>query len=201
MHEFLSTKQVCQLVGISLSSFYRYCKSGLIKPDFFTPGGHRRFSSSHIRQVFSISLNSSSLIVAYSRVSTHDQKNDILAQEIKLSEFAKNLPYFNQHNFLSISDLGSGLNYKKKGLKNLLSLIFNRRVHTLILNHKDRLLRFGSEIIFYLCDFLKIKVIIVEHVADKSFEETLSADVIELMTVFCAKLYGKRSHKNKLKLT
>ncbi len=62
MYEFLSTKQVCQLVGISLSSFYRYCKSGLIKPDLFTPGGHRRFSSSHIRQVFSISFNSSSLI-------------------------------------------------------------------------------------------------------------------------------------------
>ena len=78
-------------------------------------------------------------------------------------------------------------------------LIFNRKAHTLILNHKDRLLRFGSEIIFYLCDFFKVRVIIVEHVPDKSFEENLSADVIELMTVFCAKLYGKRSHKNKLK--
>ena len=198
MLDFLSTKQVCRLIGISLSSFYRYCKSGLIKPDFFTPGGHRRFSYSHIRQVFGLS-SPASLVVAYSRVSSHDQKKDLLAQELKLSEFAKKLPNFKLDNFISISDLGSGLNYKKKGLKNLLSLIFNQKVHTLILNHKDRLLRFGSEIIFYLCDFFKIKVIMVEHVADKSFEETLSADVIELMTVFCAKLYGKRSHKNKYK--
>ena len=106
----------------------------------------------------------------------------MFAQELKLTHFAQSLSYFKQDNFISISDLGSGLNYKKKGLKNLLSLIFNRKVHTLILNHKDRLLRFGSEIIFNLCDFFKIKVIIVEHVADKSFEETLSADVIELMT-------------------
>ena len=62
------------------------------------------------------------------------------------------------------------------------------------------MLRFGSELIFKLCDFFKVKVIIIEQVTDKSFEENLSADVIELMTVFCAKLYGKRSHKNKLKV-
>ena len=198
MQEYLSTKQVCQLIGCSLSSFYGYCKSGLIKPDFFTPGGHRRFSLLHIRQVFNLT-NYSSKIIAYSRVSSHDQKKDLIAQEQKLIQFAQSLNYFKQNNFLSITDLGSGLNYKKKGLKSLINLIFSGQVHTLILNHKDRLLRFGSEIIFYLCDFFKVKVIVVEQSADKSFEETLSADVIELMTVFCAKLYGKRSHKNKLK--
>ena len=93
------------------------------------------------------------------------------------------------------------MNYKKKGLKQLISLIFSNKVKTLIINHKDRLLRFGSELIFYLCDLYKVNVVIIEDKADKSFEETLSADVIELMTVFCAKLYGKRSHKNKVKLS
>jgi predicted site-specific integrase-resolvase len=67
-------------------------------------------------------------------------------------------------------------------LKTLINLIFSGQVKRLILNHKDRLLRFGSEIIFYLCDLFKVQVIIVENKADKSFEETLSADVIELMT-------------------
>ena len=60
------------------------------------------------------------------------------------------------------------------------------------------MLRFGSELIFYFCDLFKVNVII-ENKENKSFEETLSHDVIELMTVFCAKLYGKRSHKNKVK--
>ncbi len=90
------------------------------------------------------------------------------------------------------------MNYKKKGLKQLIDLIFSGQVKTLIVNHKDRLLRFGSELIFYFCDLFKVHVIIVEDKAEQSFEQTLSADVIELMTVFCAKLYGKRSHKNKL---
>jgi len=61
------------------------------------------------------------------------------------------------------------------------------------------LLRFGSELIFYFCDLFKVNIVIIEDKVDKSFEETLSYDVIELMTVFCAKLYGKRSHKNKVK--
>lgn len=85
-------------------------------------------------------------------------------------------------------------------MKKLISLIFSNKVKTLIINHKDRLLRFGSELIFYLCDLFKVNVIIVENKAEQSFEQTLSADVIELMTVFCAKLYGKRSHQNKIKL-
>ena len=124
----------------------------------------------------------------------------MIAQEAKLIHYAQKLPNFNplNNNIISITDLGSGLNYKKKGLNQLISLIFSNQVNTLVLNHKDRLLRFGSELIFKLCDFFKVKVIIIEQVTDKSFEENLSADVIELMTVFCAKLYGKRSHKNKV---
>ena len=63
----------------------------------------------------------------------------MLTQEQKLINFAQSLPYFKQEHFISISDLGSGLNYKKKGLKLLIKLIFSGQVHTLILNHKDRL--------------------------------------------------------------
>ena len=196
MEQHLSTKQVCLLLGISLSTFYRYCKAGFNKPAFLTFGKHRRFSLSQLRQSFN--LDSKAVItVCYSRVSSHDQKKDLISQEDKLLNYAKSNNY---QNIISITDLGSGLNYKKPGLKKLISLIFSGQVKTLIINHKDRLLRFGSELIFYLCDLFKVQVVIIENKADKSFEETLSADVIELMTVFCAKLYGKRSHKNKVKL-
>ena len=80
----------------------------------------------------------------------------------------------------------------------MLNLILLGKVQTLIINHKDRLLRFGSELIFWLCQQMQVNVIILEAKKEITFEEELSSDVIELMTVFCAKLYGKRSHKNKL---
>ena len=64
----------------------------------------------------------------------------------------------------------------------------DEKIHVLVIHHKDRLLRFGSELIFKLCHFHGIKIVMMEDMADKSFEENLSADVIELMTVFCARL-------------
>ena len=67
----------------------------------------------------------------------------------------------------------------------------------MVLTHKDRLLRFGSELIFMVCQHFGIQVVILYQNDTQSFEETLSKDVIELMTVFCARLYGARSHKNK----
>ena len=195
--QHLSTQEVCLFLGISLSTFYRYCKRGLLKPSFLTLGGHRRFSILDLKQAFSMD-NSADLIVCYSRVSTHDQKKDLVTQEQKILSYAQQLPNSKPENIISISDLGSGLNYKKKGLKQLLNLILLGKVQTLIINHKDRLLRFGSELIFWLCQQMQVNVIILEAKKEITFEEELSSDVIELMTVFCAKLYGKRSHKNKL---
>ena len=68
LEQHISTRQVCILLGISLSTFYRYCKAGLLKPAFFTFGGHRRFSIQDLKQAFSMD-NSADLIVCYSRVS------------------------------------------------------------------------------------------------------------------------------------
>ena len=79
----------------------------------------------------------------------------------------------------------------------LLTLILNKQVSKLVLNHKDRLLRFGTPLIFKMCDFFGTEIIILEEEKNKTFEQELTSDVIELMTVFTAKMYGKRSHKNK----
>ena len=78
-------------------------------------------------------------------------------------------------------------------------MLLNNEISTLILNHKERLLRFGSEILFKLCDFYNIEVIILNEEV-KDFNTDLTESVIEIMTVFCAKLYGKLIHKNKKSL-
>jgi putative resolvase len=79
-------------------------------------------------------------------------------------------------------------------------MICNKELSVLVLTHKDRLLRFGSEIIIQLCENFNIEVIILNKDKEESFEKTLCNDIISIMTVFSAKLYGKRSHKNKKKL-
>ncbi len=67
----------------------------------------------------------------------------------------------------------------------------------LVITHKDRLLRFGAEIVFRICELKGIEVVIINKGEQPSFEEELTCDVMEIMTVFCAKLYGRRSQKSK----
>ena len=96
-----------------------------------------------------------------------------------------------------IKDLGSGLNYEKKGLKQLIKKICSKAIQRLVLTHRDRLLRFGSELIFSLCEQFGVEIIIINAAENTTFEDDLVQDVLEIITVFSARLYGSRSRKNK----
>jgi predicted site-specific integrase-resolvase len=96
-----------------------------------------------------------------------------------------------------IADLGSGMNYRKKGLNRLLEMILRKRVKRLVITHKDCLLRFGAELVFAMCEAQGIEIIIIHKGEQARFEEELAKDVLEIITVFSARLYGSRSHKNK----
>lgn len=89
------------------------------------------------------------------------------------------------------------MNSNKKGLLRLLELIVNGQMSRLVLTHKDRLLRFGADLIFRICELKGIEIVIINKGEQPSFEEELTCDVMEIMTVFCRKLYGRRSDKSK----
>ena len=78
-----------------------------------------------------------------------------------------------------------------------MELILRRRMRRLVLTHKDRLLRFGAELVFTLCELQGIEVVIIHAGDQPSFEEELAQDVLEIITVFSARLYGSRSRKHK----
>jgi putative resolvase len=131
--------------------------------------------------------------IAYARVSSHDQKED-LQRQIKMLEMYCAAQGWS---FTVIKDLGSGMNYHKRGLKQLLDHLIEGKVGRLVFTHKDRLLRFGAELVFSLCAVKAVEVVIINHSDDSSFEEELAQDVLEIITVFSARLYGARSQKNK----
>jgi predicted site-specific integrase-resolvase len=197
----LSIGQAAVLLGISITTLRRWEREGFFSPTYRTLGGHRRYALTALEKLFTESHSPDQALhglkaLGYARVSSHDQRKDLETQKLKLETFCEN----NFPNFEIIADLGSGLNYKKPGLKKLLRLIFQRQISHLILNHKDRLLRFGSELIFELCRHFGVQVVILEKQMDQTFEAELAQDVIELMTVFSSRLYGKRSHSNRQKL-
>jgi putative resolvase len=83
-----------------------------------------------------------------------------------------------------ISDVGSGMNYQKKGLKKLLSRIMDGTIGRLVLTHKGRLLRFGTELVFAICEIKGIEIILINRSDEPSFEEELAGDVLEIMAIF-----------------
>ena len=70
------------------------------------------------------------------------------------------------------------------------------KVGRLVITHKDRLLRFGAELVFEICEDRKVEVFILNQGEDMTFEQDLAKDVLEIITVFSARLYGSRSRKN-----
>jgi putative resolvase len=88
------------------------------------------------------------------------------------------------------------MNYRKKCLKKLLDDLVEGRIGRLVITHKDRLLRFGAELVFAICEAKGVEVVILNQGEDTSFEEDLARDVLEIITVFSARLYGARSRKN-----
>jgi predicted site-specific integrase-resolvase len=189
--EHISIGEVSIILGVSVVTLRRWDHSGKLKPVFRTFGNHRRYNLDHITKLFKKDSNVKK-VIGYSRVSSFDQKKDLETQTKVLSNYIQD----KYDNFEIIEDLGSGLNYKKRGIKKLIKMICNREISKLVLTHKDRLLRFGSEIIIQLCESFNIEVIILNNDLEESFEKTLCNDIISIMTVFSAKLYGKRSHKN-----
>lgn len=135
--------------------------------------------------------------LAYARVSSHDQKADLDRQHSMLEAYCAAKGWRAE----IIRDLGSGMNYDKKGLKTLLEAILRKTTKRLVLTHKDRLLRFGAELVFTLCELQGVEVVIIHKGDQPNFEEELAQDVLEIITVFSARLYGSRSmkHKNMMK--
>ena len=191
----LSIGQAADVIGVSVSTLRRWEVESYFLPDFRTKGGHRRYSLKKIRnEIFQVQESTEiDKTIAYARVSSRDQKLDLRRQEKRLALHCENKGW----KYEVISDLGSGINFKKKGLLKLIDMICHRKISRLVLTHKDRLLRFGTPLLLKLCEYFDVQVNILEEQKPKNFEQELVSDVIEIMTVFTAKMYGKRSHKNK----
>lgn len=196
MNKLLSIGQASKLLGVTIQTLRNWDKKGWLKPDELTRGGERRYKLETLKNINrNIIFNKDELkTIAYARVSSNDQKDDLIRQVQVLELYCAKAGF----KYEIIQDLGSGMNYYKKGLTKLLNLILAGEVDRLILTHKDRLLRFGAELIFAICETKGVEVIIINK-GDESvkFEEELAKDVLEIITVFSARLYGSRSNKNK----
>jgi putative resolvase len=190
MSRFIKIGEAAKVLGVSIQTLRRWEESGNLLPKRDGKGKTRYYD---VDQLIGKKIIETDLTIAYARVSSSDQTLDLKRQAEALAIYCTKQGW----NFEIIQDLGSGMNYQKKGLKTLLDLILGGTIARLVLTHKDRLLRFGAELIFALCEKRQIEVALINKGSDISFEEELAQDVLEIITVFSARLYGSRSKKNK----
>ncbi len=186
MDRLISIGEIAELKAVSVDTIRRWEKEGKLK-SVRTDGGHRRYRLADFVE------QKTGKTIAYARVSSHDQKSDLDRQDAVLSGYCQSQDW----HYEVIRDLGSGMNYRKKGLTKLIVALLDGDVARLVITHKDRLLRFGSELIFAICEYHEVEVVILNKKEDATFEEDLATDVLEIITVFSARLYGCRSNKNK----
>lgn len=191
----ISISEASKELGVSTKTLRRWADDGKIKFER-SPTNQRRFYLSDIKRIIPRDIDQvdARITINYARVSSHDQKADLIRQAQVLEAFSASKGW----QFETIQDLGSGLNYQKKGLKKLLKRILSGEVGRLVITHKDRLLRFGAELVFAMCEEFDTEVVIVNKSSEElTFEQELVTDMIDLVTVMSARMYGARSHKNK----
>ena len=188
----MSIGKFAKLVGVTPTTLRRMHESGELIPHHISDGGTRYYSTDQLKFFTNNDVEPVKLVVGYCRVSTPSQKDDLKTQ----IENVKSYMYAKGYQFEIIEDVGSGINYKKKGLQTLISKICNREISKIVVLYKDRLVRFGYEMLEYLCTIHDVEIEIIDN-TEYSKEQELTDDLIQIITVFANRLYGQRSKKTK----
>ena len=188
----LSIGKFAKSLGVSIQTLRNWDKEGKLKPTYVTENGYRYYSEDllnkfrNIKNVNKIKKKN----ILYARVSTKNQKDELNRQIDNLKQYA----YSKGYSFEIITDIGSGINYKKEGLLKMINLVECGEVDRIIVLYKDRLIRFGYDLIEYICKLNDTKIEIVDN-STISKEQELTEDLIQIITVFSNRLYGARSKK------
>ena len=139
--------------------------------------------------------------VTYSRVSLRKQKNDLESQQQRIYNWAVNNGYKVD---MQLKDIKSGMSFaERKDFQKLISLAATGQLETVIVENRDRLSRFGFEMIESMFEKLGVKIIVISNVEDKSYEKELTDDLISIIHDYSMKSYSmkKKLHKAELVLS
>lgn len=185
IHEF------SKLVGKTPQTLRNWNKKGLLIPHHTGANGYRYYSHDQLKQVLNIKDDKKpKVIIGYCRVSSYKQKDDLQRQVENMKLYLDK----QNKNYEIIEDIGSGINYTKKGLRTLLRKIVNNEVEKVVVLYKDRLLRFGFELVEYIANLYGCEIEVIDS-TEKTEQQELVEDLVQIITVFSCKLQGKRANK------
>jgi predicted site-specific integrase-resolvase len=191
---FVKRKEFCSKLGIHYQTLYNLVKKNKVEKVILNKYAVYNLDKYIRDNNISIETNNdeNKENICYCRVSSPKQKED-LERQIKMME-----EKFPNHRI--IKDIGSGLNFKRKGLNEIIKLGINNKINELVIAYKDRLARFGYEMIEnILNEYSNAKIKILNKSEEKTAEIELSEDILAIMNVFVAKINGLRKYKKRVK--
>lgn len=191
--KYYSSKDVTKILGVTAQTLRNWDKEGKLKPSYTKSNGYRYYSEDVILSYTQERKTKKDVnVVLYARVSSKKQQDDLERQISNLKEYAKD----KYEKYDVISDIGSGINYEKPGLKRLIEMINKKQVDIIVVLYKDRLLRYGFELVEYFAKLNNVKIEVIDKI-DKNQDQELVEDLVQIITVFSCKLQGKRKKKTK----
>ena len=192
--KYYSSKTVTQMLGVSAQTLRNWDKEGKLKPSYVKSNGYRYYSEDSILSYTQERKTKKNLnVVGYARVSSKKQIDDLERQVENIKQYMTR----KYESYDIITDVGSGINYNKKGLLSLIEKINKKEIDVIVVLYKDRLLRFGFELIEYFAKLNNVKIEIIDNTMDKTQDQELVEDLVQIITVFSCKLQGKRKGKTK----
>jgi putative resolvase len=198
--EWYRPGEIAKMLGVSSRTILNYRENGLFEMRLDESNNRRYASKEELIKLlkykgvfYSDVVNDGRKVAIYARVSSYDQKKngDLDRQIIKLEKHIKNSGI---HNYELFSDVGSGLNTKRRGLNKLLDEVVASKISVVYVTYLDRLTRFGLEYLDKIFKYFDTKVISLDEREEKTEQEELVDDMITLLASFSGKLYGMRSH-------
>ena len=195
--KYYSAKTVSQMLGVSAQTLRNWDKEGKLKPSYVKSNGYRYYSEDLILSYTQERKTKKNLnVIGYARVSSKKQSDDLERQVNNINQYLSS----SYDTFDIITDIGSGINYKKPGLMKLIEKINKKEVDLIVVLYKDRLVRFGFELIEYFAALNNVKISVLDKV-DKNQDEELVEDLVQIVTVFSCKIQGKRKGNTKQMLS
>lgn len=187
--KYYSIHEFSKLIGRTPQTLRNWDRSGRLKPSHTGSNGYRYYSEKQLNEVLGTE-NTERLVIGYCRVSSYKQKDDLERQVENMETYLSSLGC----EYKIIKDIGSGINYNKNGLRQLIKMINNKETHKVVVLYKDRLLRFGFELVEYFANLNGCDIEVLDS-TEKTEEQELVEDLVQIVTVFSCKLQGKRANK------
>lgn len=192
--QMYSIGKFAKKIGVTQQTLRNWHKQGILIPASITKSGYRYYSEKQLREYLGKKAKSQTerITIGYCRISSTKQK-DALERQI---EDMKNYLIAQGKPFQIIHDIGSGINYNKKGLRQIIKRITQGEVNKVVIMDRDRLVRFGFDLIEYIASLYDCEIEIIDH-TEKVEEQELVEDLVKVITTFSGRLKGEQAKQTK----